>query len=128
MPKKTTDHNTFRINCITNAQSDNLAFPYPDFLQTNHAATAIIRKRVDQTGPKIQLGGFQAGLLISAYQLLTLDVVAIDPTNAAAKQIAIETTSPIASLVVEIGDCAGGQVDSVIVELTFRTEFLNKTN
>lgn len=52
---------------------------------------------MDQTGPKIQLGGFHEGLFISVYQLLTLDVVASEPMNAARKQIAMEITSPIKS-------------------------------
>ncbi len=56
------------------------------FSQIRKAAIPISTKSVVQTGPKIQLGGFQAGLLMVAYQVGIDGMVNREPMNPAARQ------------------------------------------
>jgi hypothetical protein len=67
----------------------------PPCRHTSHAARAIIRYRADQTGPNIQLGGVQEGLIKPAYHVGIEGLVKIEPINAAPKQIPIHTPRPI---------------------------------
>lgn len=46
-------------------------------IKTKYAASPIKKYNIDQTGPKIQFGGFQVGLIKNLYQVLMLFVVEI---------------------------------------------------
>jgi len=61
---------------------------------SSQAAMAMPRYNADQTGPKIQLGGFQLGFARVAYQVPILGVVTAPPMPAAAKQTTSRTRRP----------------------------------
>lgn len=87
-PKKTIDHKKFKNNCTKNTF---IAFVcFFDFLtfQTKNKENAISAYKSVQTGPKIQFGGLNGGLLRVAYQVGIASLVAILPPAAAAKTTA----------------------------------------
>jgi hypothetical protein len=62
-------------------------------LQTRNNDMPIRRKRMVQTGPKIQLGGLKTGLLMVRYHVLTELKVKKEPIIPASWQIATEMIS-----------------------------------
>lgn len=85
----------FNASCTANSVSGIAAALKPAGRQTSQAATAIKMKSVVQTGPKIQLGGFQDGFSIVRYQPSISGVVAMAPRAPAPRQMAMKMRRPI---------------------------------
>ena len=78
--------------------------------------------KADQTGPKIQFGGFQLGFARVAYQVAIFGVVTAPPIPAAAKQTTRKMTRPIQGYlaVMEAPGPAGMRLKKQLIDETVR--------
>lgn len=90
-PKNIIDHKTLNRSCIAKTERANffllesaLLFTY-----TKKAAVPIRANRITHTGPKIQFGGLNLGLLKLPYQFETEEIVKKEPITPASSQIPI---------------------------------------
>ena len=90
MPKKTTDHNTFKASCSENIPNAGLTWfgMYLRWRQTRNRDTPNIMNSITQTGPNSQLGGLNDGLLSDAYHVGTAGAVKTDPMKPASWHMA----------------------------------------
>ena len=95
-PKKNIDPKMLRLNW---AAKINKATFTPGaskpFCHTKNKAMPINRKRIVQTGPKIQLGGLKEGLVIVVYQVFTELIVKKEPIIPASWHITTEIMNMI---------------------------------
>lgn len=91
MPKKITDHNTFKASCSEKIPKAGLTWLgiYLRWRQTTNSDTPMIVNSVTQTGPKSQFGGLKEGLLSDAYHVGTAGVVKTDPMKPASWHMAM---------------------------------------
>lgn len=87
IPKKTTDHKTFRNNCSANNAALVLKFLFFALLrQTRKNATPMRMYNAVQTGANSQFGGLNAGFASEAYHAGIDGVVKKAPMNPARRQ------------------------------------------
>src|SRR5581483_2549475 len=94
-PKKMNDHAAFSASWAKNNPRASDTSVADRCRHTSHAAVAISKYKVDQTGAKTHDGGVPRGFSRVGYHVLTEDAVNLEPMTPAPKQMVTKPSQPI---------------------------------